>query len=1518
MFANTSLQKGTNNTRTNFIQTFTLDGSVVPGSTTTTYVRGNEDTNEGMTSHGMIVSAGAGQVLNVEVVMEAGGSVGTIQGNETAISIVKLPPTAKYIEVTDTTNQLVTAAAEAIVSFNTLSSPANSTLTHAGGSAVTAVDAGDYLFLSSLTTESDTASENNLRVIPQHGWQIGGAGGAIDRGQGGQYNRDSGGNRVSGSWNATLLELTAGQTVEMAVANLGTEELVAFPNVPTMQGLSIASLEVSNDPAISVNLILDVLPLGSATITDAFLDTFDADTPPTGLTYTVDSAPTGGDLKLSGGVLGIGGTFTQDDVDNGLVTFDGGATATVGGFDFTVSDGTATDSSSFVVNVAFPTTVVSLSDDGDVVEGSVADVFADATVAPVGAPLTVNFSYSGSATDGTDFNGIASVDIPAGDTNGTININSLADGLFEGAETVTVTIDSLSGATVTPVIGSPSTTTFQILDGANSAPTGTNLTQVVAGAGNVAINDILVIDPDKTSTSTVTTAGTPVYQYNGLTDLAIYADGRPDSTGALDLDATGPPLNAGAGFSVQIKFIPQAADLTGSVLVWEIGGTSNGSHILLINGVPHVLSKAGGSPANVPTDDTTVPGAFNDLNWAGDNTVVVPLNGGNALAAGLPACLAVTFDITGGTVQSSVNGSAVSVNTLLNQDNNNFRGDHSVRHGVRNGGIGGATNTGGTFDDVTMGALAGGVGAISETIFWNESSGTIAATAGSGDQITATLTIDGWVAGAGDLTATSGNGESYAAGVWTVTGDTATVSAALAAVEFVTDVGTADPTTIEVELEDGDEDGGGATTGTILVVAVAPDPIYVDDDFSGSLGDPIADADGGPPVSPATFGLSAFTNLADALGAVTPTGTIIVNDGDYSAEDITIGDMVTLQLTDTAGPVQVGNLGAGQTNSIVLSGSNTLEVGALNLSAPGVNSEISGTGNITKVGTGVFVVRQVNTYTGTTTVLDGMFRVGQNNGLALQSELAGDGPVVVTDPGRFELNVDVDKTINQTGQITGTGSVGTLGDGTAVFDGPLANTFSGGFELGDGATSNFDGVDQGNKNGFVVVNQTGHLGTGLIRSRGSQLQAGTPGVVVPNDINVDAGGFRCGGTVPFELGGTIAPINNALRGYGNYGLEGCDITVSGTISMTAATHQVQFEGSNNKDNGSWLVTGNITGISNLIVQNSFDNGVVTLAGTNDYTGTTTIQTGTTAVLEGTHTGGGAYTVQANATLEGSGSTASAVTVAGTLSPGGDAVGTLTTGDLTVNGTLAVDLEGGGSDQVVANGTATLGAASALSLSAGAGLTPGEIVLIANDAADPVTGTFAGLVEGAAVDPATLGWDGNITYAGGDGNDVAIDFDNYTIIGGWRVDNYGDPANAGPGENNALGSNGLANLMNFALGFDSDGTGDTGTLTISGGSITSLGQPTIWEDPADGKFYFQYTRRTDAAAAGLTIAEDFSRAMAVWDPSSTVVPAVTATMVGSGTGDDGVAIEAMQIELPGTLPTTGGKARFGRLNVSIAP
>ena len=79
----------------------------------------------------------------------------------------------------------------------------------------------------------------------------------------------------------------------------------------------------------------------------------------------------------------------------------------------------------------------------------------------------------------------------------------------------------------------------------------------------------------------------------------------------------------------------------------------------------------------------------------------------------------------------------------------------------------------------------------------------------------------------------------------------------------------------------------------------------------------------------------------------------------------------------------------------------------------------------------------------------------------------------------------------------------------------------------------------------------------------------------------------------------------------------------------------------------------------------------------------------------------------------------------------------------------------GYGQVRVFGTVTLG--GTLNATLGAGFTPVEgnsFVIIDNDGADAVSGTFAGLAQGARVNLGGLNL--SITYTGGDGNDVVLE------------------------------------------------------------------------------------------------------------------------------------------------------------------
>ena len=1132
----------------------------------------------------------------------------------------------------------------------------------------------------------------------------------------------------------------------------------------------------------------------------------------------------------------------------------------------------------------------------DVVEGAAAAFTVTANPPPSGGNITVTLGYSGTAADGSDFTGQASVNILAGTPSATVNLPTVDDGRLEGAESLTATITALGGATA--AIGLQDSATTWLLD-ANSAPAdGPALHQSVVYTGSpAALGDITVSD-EAGGTSRVTGAGTPAaFVYNGLANQTVFGAGFTGDT-ATNVFVLSPNPSQAAGFSVDLVVTPTPADVAAGAnyrWLWDVGGSANGCGVYLIDGVPHFVAKMNGA-------DTDFPAALSDADWTG-NAVCTPLTA-SALVPNQRHQIALAFDLD--SVEFSVDGSAPVTVAFTNRGTrSNWHGTPSVAIGTADpdqGKRGGLSTSASSFLRTSYQSLqnAGAGGAVTSCRFWNTATGTIAAATAVPETITATLTIRGWTADAtqGALTATSGNGESYAAGTWSITGGLAAVNTALAAVEFLP--GTATLVVIDVSLDD--QTSVGATTGAIILATTVPTLVYVDDSFTVPFGGPVADADLGTPGNqPATLGYDAFTTVAAAIPAVDPAGTILVNDGDYSAETVTLTGSVMLQLADTAGGVVIGSLDAPLTCAIDLA-SNGLTLGN-DATDNTIDCSISGFGGLTKTGSDRLALRGTNTYQGGTTVSAGFLRVGSLASPLLIGSLASD--VYVDTGATLEFNPALDLTITHSTQITGPGAVACIFDGTVVFDGPLANTFEGGFTLGDGAISDWDG-QTGGKNGFVVVTRADHLGSGPVSSRGGQLQAGTPGLVIPNDITILTGGLRLGGPNDFELSGTLVP-SGALRGIGNYGLEARTITLSGTLDMDGSGTPINcnLDGNEGADNGNFIITGNITGSATFGLNGNFDNAVAVLAGSNTYAGITPVNAGT-LVLDGTHTGGGSYTVASGATLAGTGSTDSAVVVyaGATLAPG-NGIGTLTVGELALYGTLAIEIDGTTTpgvdyDQLAVTGSAAIDGA-ALALDFGSAAVTGTATVLDLTDVGSILGEFAGLPDGP-VDPLVTGWAGAVAYLGGDGNDFDLTVTGITPRGAWRLEHFASPANSGPGADAANTDGDPAdNLLEFAFGTDPTAA-DGGSLAFDGATVTP-GAPAV-HVAAGPSFTARFLRRKDHGTPGsVSYSLEFSSDLTDWE-TSTATPAVVA---------DAGAWQLVEVPFPATLGN-GSTPRFFRLAI----
>ncbi len=226
--------------------------------------------------------------------------------------------------------------------------------------------------------------------------------------------------------------------------------------------------------------------------------------------------------------------------------------------------------------------------------------------------------------------------------------------------------------------------------------------------------------------------------------------------------------------------------------------------------------------------------------------------------------------------------------------------------------------------------------------------------------------------------------------------------------------------------------------------------------------------------------------------------------------------------------------------------------------------------------------------------------------------------------------------------------------------------------------------------------------------------AGTSGLA-----KTGAGTLVLGGAGNSWSGGTMISYGLLQIGNGGPGSIG-----TGTITNYAS---LSFGATNNI-----LVNDAIVGSGSLTKTGA---GVLTLSGTNTYSGDTTVRNGTLLVnnAAGSGTGSGTVTVVSGATLGGTGTIGGPVTVNGTLAPGNNGAGTLTiSNNLVVNNgaVLQYDL-GTSSDRTVVSSNLTLG--GTLNITDSGGFGAGTYTLFTYTS----TLTDNGLVVGATPNPSLI-------------------------------------------------------------------------------------------------------------------------------------------------------------------------------------
>lgn len=269
---------------------------------------------------------------------------------------------------------------------------------------------------------------------------------------------------------------------------------------------------------------------------------------------------------------------------------------------------------------------------------------------------------------------------------------------------------------------------------------------------------------------------------------------------------------------------------------------------------------------------------------------------------------------------------------------------------------------------------------------------------------------------------------------------------------------------------------------------------------------------------------------------------------------------------------------------------------------------------------------------------------------------------------------------------------------------------------------------------------TNNLGNDNLRMTVASSYTGATTVGGTSRVRADVnGGIPTGsaltvnGSLLFQASSTIG----SLAGGGNVFMNGANTLTAGGDTTTTT-----FSGVYQNSGGSAALT-------------KVGAGTLTLSGANTYTGATTVNAGTLAVNGSIAS---PVTVNSGGTLGGTGTISTAVTVnsGGALAPG-LSTGIINTGNLTLTAASSVAIEINGTtvgtqyDQVNVTGTVNLGGAT-LSVTLGFVPAGGSVfTIVNNDGADAVTGTFAGLAEGATF--TVGGTQFRISYVGS--NDVTL-------------------------------------------------------------------------------------------------------------------------------------------------------------------
>ncbi|GAA5080879.1 autotransporter domain-containing protein [Lysobacter panacisoli] len=579
-------------------------------------------------------------------------------------------------------------------------------------------------------------------------------------------------------------------------------------------------------------------------------------------------------------------------------------------------------------------------------------------------------------------------------------------------------------------------------------------------------------------------------------------------------------------------------------------------------------------------------------------------------------------------------------------------------------------------------------------------------------------------------------------------------------------------------------------------------------------------------------------------GDNTNTGNLVINEGIVNVvADSNLGAPDS-DVIFNGGTLQWGaQFDLGNARDIVLdAGGGTLDTQANDTR---IDQAITGTGDLTKTGTGTLEFGGANTYTGDTTIDEGTLALTGNGSLANSSQVVvGSGATLDVSGGNTDAAIaslggnggivlgNHDLVIGNGhgdfgGTIDGNGGVQIVG-GTQALTGN--NTFDGDLVVGDNAT--------------LVTGDDASLGQGTLVLGDNATLVANGSLNTDNAIRTDGAAIIDSAGHDVQLGGDIGGNGGLTKTgegtlvlSGQNGFDGDLVIDNGTVQVSSDA-QVG-NGSVVIDNDGRLQAGADLSIDNGVVLLSSDatvdtdahevtlDGGVTGAGTLNKSGTGTL------VLDGTNTFGGGLDIDAGTVRANTGDALGTGTIHigdGSLQAGGDLVigndlvlahagSTIDTGthDVAFDGTI------GGNGGLTKTGSGTLELNGTGSYAGDTTIDDGTLAL----SGDAVLGNGA-VINHGTLDISAANNGANIVSLTGDG-EVALGGNDLTLSNAsgsfdGHIDGTGSVIVTG-GTQALTGDNGFSGGLVVAGGtvqVSSDASLGTGTVSIGNGVLQTIG------------------------------------------------------------------------------------------------